>query len=734
MWYTIPSDKNEQKQCIEFLNEYIQNFSMDEDIDFRDDLAELASFYSGEKPFDAESAYDKLYNIYTALDIDNGKTKNELFGQKNSLDAFKDVFLEAWKKISYIALTNGSDIYYSTERDKYLKVYDELHDNKKMEDNAIQEVARNMHRVLDDSNHDDMRDKITALETSIDNQNNADNIYLGVRDSQSLKNLYTKNRLQLLHQFANSDVSDIKAYIPFYGRMEDIKADKVASPEEVKKVATNMKDNSLSEIREKIKDLWENPEVDPNFNAISKISAENYGNLSRAMDYIDRRISREEYDKASFLDDLKESCAKAEKLFPNQIEFQFEEFKAILKKNQDLVNDINHKIEIDPEFGAYEDPVIFDMLKGLQTESQRQADKVKLSSLCEAAEERYTQALSQYIESLNKHQNVLQQKYNEVADDDRKYDQKLNELFKKDAKLIDQRKNLDLLSKDQLEKHLNDKKNLDQDIKNLRSKRFPVKTEQKNSVDELNESVQQRVDQTTDDFNAVKESISNTFIPDQLEKNYQEVTYNLKAYNEKYTAYFRDVEKRYAQVCADRQSLKEVFEAAGDITKKKGFFSIQKKNPKIFTDTMNAVEAYINDRKNPGKAEAAYDACRKYIASYMKSDKSGLKSGNKDGNTRRQTIVRMLELMDNLPEFQKLVAPERKNKDGWEVVDKKDTSKYTKLNYKQLEESLAKHATKPKKSGKGAQKPAPSAFYDIDKLVNKKKENKDIKDSKPKGL
>lgn len=730
MWYTFPSDKNELNNFIDSINKYIQEF--DEYVDIKETFENLAAIYSEEKPFNAESAYEMLYRIYLAMDIDDGKDKSELFGKKDSLEAFKVDFLEAWKKISYIVLTNGNNIAYSDERDKYLKIYDELHDNKKMEDNDIQKIAQNIDHLFDDGDDNDLRDNITALETSLDNQNNADNIYLEVRDSKQLKKQYITNRLQLFHQFATSDVSDIKAYIPFYGRIEDIKAKKVVSPEEVKEVAENIRNEALNSLRKQVNDLWESQEYDSTVHKISEISANYTVGLSESMNDIESDIAKEKRLKPEFFNDLAKSQAEAEKIFPEHIEDQVREFNTILGKNQKLFDDVKYRILSVPDIADYEKPMV-DMLHKLENETERQADKVKFSNLYEEAEKKYTAALNQYSESLNKQHNILNQKYDENIAEEVNYEHKLEPLYQIEKDLNNQKNVLDLLPKDKLEKLIEDKGKLEQDFKKVRSEELPLREARKGEIDNLTDTVQQNVERIKKDFTDIKKKISNTFTPEELENHYKDAIHSQKAINEKYTAYFQDVEKRYAQVCAARQSLNEVFEAAGDITKKKGFFSIQKKNPKIFTDTMDAVDAYIKDRKNPKKIEAAYDACRKYVASYMKSDQSGLKSGNTDGNTRRQTIVRMLELMDKLPEFQKLVASDRKIENDWTVVDSKDTSKYTKLNYKQLEESLKKHATKPKKSGKGAQKPEKSAFYDIDKLVNKRKESKNSKDGKGKG-
>ncbi len=723
MWYTFPSDKKEQQHCIDSINDQLHQ--VDDEDDIQNDLENLADIYSGEKPFDAKSAYDMLYHVYSAMDLTDEKSKEELFGNKDSLEAFQENFLEAWKRLSYIVLTNGSDFTYPEERDKFLKVYDQLHENNKMEENSIQQLAQDFQYLLNDVG--DLRDNLTKIEESLGNAHNADDIYLGIEGKKFPKSQYIENRLQLLQQFAQGDVTDIKAYLPFYGSAENIRLKKESSPEEVKKVAANMKDESLMKLREDIRTSWENQKPDPNYQKLSKASVNNDAILFDAINKIDGFKNKEEEYKTKFFDTLQESCDKAKELFPHQILKTATEYDAILKENQDLFEDIQRKIQADPEIAEYEEPMK-DMLQGFKTGIDHQAAKAQFSSLYEVAKDEYTKALTQYKKSLNQPLSVLDQKHKEILAEDRKYNQENRKLQEKEDHLIHQRESLDLLSKDQLEQHLKDKKEMDQGFKELHESALPVQAARKVSLTNLTTKAVQKGTEIANDFAATKKTIADSFTPERLEKSYQEIIDNLKAYNERYTTYFRDVEKRYAQVLKDRQSLNEVFEASKDIAKKKGFFSITKKNPKIFTDTMNSMEAYIQDRKNPKKAAAAYDACRNYVASYMKSDHSGLKSGNADGNTRRQAVVRMLELMDKLPEFQKFIDSGKEKKNDWQLVDDKHPAQYTKLNYKQLEASLAKHSSKPKKSAKNAPGPQKnSAFNDIDKLISKRKEPKEPK-------
>ncbi len=726
MWYTFPSDKDEQKKCLDILNEKLQEISWDDKVDFRDDLEELAAFYTGEKPFDAVSAYDKLYHIYFELEIDKGKTKEELFGTDNSIEAFKKNFIEAWRRFSYMSLTIGPTFIRSEDRDKLLEVYEQLHANKKMTDDEIKETALKIDILVTDYQNEDLQNNILAVEDRFENSRNANDITRAIMDRKFSKDHYIQNRLQLLRQFANGETTDIKAYMPFYERPENIKSGKEASSEDVKKTAENMKNDSLNELRNKVITVWDKywEEEDPIEIELNDISKSNDSTLEDSMSSIKSSLSAEkEEGKAKFLEKLEKSCAQAKDIIENQLKNETAEFDESLKKNQELFQKINAKIQANPEITTYEEPLA-DMLHRLESEIKNQSAKKDPSKLHEEVLKDYNTEYAKYRNSLNKNHNKLGQKFDQIWEENSKYRQKFRELSDVDIEFYNKKKNqLNLLSKEQLEQLIKDKEKQQEDLKQLRKDEIPRRLEQKVSIDAVTIPVMKEAKQSIKAFTAAKEQITAAFTPEQLKERLTDATNTLNAFYDKYTAYFQDVEKRYEQVLQNRKSLNEVFEAAKDITKKSGFFSIQKKNPKIFTDTMDAVDTYISDRKDPEKAQKAYDACRKYVESYMKSDRSGLKSGNADGNTRRQTVVRMLELMDQLPEFKKFTVSDSKNKNGWEVVDKEDTAKYTKLNYKQLEASLAKHATKPKQSKKQAKAPQKaSAFYDIDKLVNKRKE------------
>lgn len=720
MWYTFPQDKEEQKQALDFFGETLHDGYYTEEV--RKSLEELMEVYTGARPFDPEAAYEKLYTIYSEMDMGDMESKEEFFAEKQyKAKDFQKDFQEMWKDMSYNALTNGNKLWKS-RRDEFLQFFDELHASQKMSDQDIAKTAEILHKVFTAPNDDKyLQDNIAELEKFLGNKQNADDIYLGVRDSGAGREWYVRNRMQLFRQFAQGDVEDIRAYTPFYDTMDKIRAGKVAPEDEVKKVDAAMHDESLQDMRKHVKEAFA-PQLDPVYGEIIDQDRSNAkaleDALSTAKERIEKETAREERDKNRFFQDATQSFEDAVQNLPSQQKRAAEEYNDMLRQNQKVLQDIKKKIQDDPDIADYEDKLTDELAKFEQA-FNAQLEKNLIPKLDEAAKNDYAQKWEEYKDALKQGLRSLQQEKKQWGAAYDQFHQKERELDKAEKALS--KKNVDLMTKEQLEQLLQDKAKLDQDRKALFAESLAQSKSRKASIDALFSTVLQNVKQTGEQLDALKKNSNVTFNQEQLEtvsRNYQAGKESLKALNDQYGKYFGDVTKNYDGAIAamqrdeaNRQKMRDIFEAAGDINKK-GFFG-QRKNPKIFTDTMSAVGEYLNDKTNLQKAKQAYAACRTYVKSYMKSDQSGLKSGSTAGNTRRQTVVRMLELMDALPEFQNLVERSAGEKDDWVVMEKSE--KYTKLDFKKLEASLAKHSTKQKHQER-------SAFSDIDKLVSKKKE------------
>ncbi len=201
-----------------------------------------------------------------------------------------------------------------------------------------------------------------------------------------------------------------------------------------------------------------------------------------------------------------------------------------------------------------------------------------------------------------------------------------------------------------------------------------------------------------------------------LQENYQEML-----------DYTEQIKTAY-NARADRNEIEMVFNGIRDTKPGRRTLGFRQKDDTLFKNMKTALADYIqnHDVESAGKA---YEECRNYLASRMNPDKT-LKKGNEHEKIRAQGVVRMLELMETLPEFQSFVekkpamqaeakaeAPE-----GWEIMDHNVSAGYNKLNFEQLENSLAQHSSE-KHSGRQYAGSAKNdkAFTNLNKRIGKKK-------------
>lgn len=177
-----------------------------------------------------------------------------------------------------------------------------------------------------------------------------------------------------------------------------------------------------------------------------------------------------------------------------------------------------------------------------------------------------------------------------------------------------------------------------------------------------------------------------------------------------------------------REELETVFGGISDTKAgSTGFLVRKKKDDTVFQNMKAAVTDYLQNGGEK-KAARAYEECRNYLAGWME-DRGKLKKGSKTENIRNQGVVRMLELMEKMPDFQKNFI-KSKGYNGlhsveaeWEIVDNKDeASRYKRMNFKALEKSLATHSAESKKPLRHVGNNGNSkSFTDLDKRIDEKK-------------
>ncbi len=160
-----------------------------------------------------------------------------------------------------------------------------------------------------------------------------------------------------------------------------------------------------------------------------------------------------------------------------------------------------------------------------------------------------------------------------------------------------------------------------------------------------------------------------------------------------------------------------------------GFLVRKKKDDTAFQNMKAAVTDYLQNGGEK-KAAKAYEECRNYLAGWME-DYGKLKKGSKTENIRNQGVVRMLELMEEMPDFQSSlkIVDTRKHihpgepGEGWHIVEDKDeASRYKRMNFQALEKSLAEHSAESKQAARHVGNNGNSkSFTDLNKRIEEKK-------------
>ena len=153
-----------------------------------------------------------------------------------------------------------------------------------------------------------------------------------------------------------------------------------------------------------------------------------------------------------------------------------------------------------------------------------------------------------------------------------------------------------------------------------------------------------------------------------------------------------------------RQKRDEISKTLGNINNltERKWYGVKKKEPQAFTDATIAVAAYLRDTNDPDKAYKAYDECRYYLSTCMEADGKTLKKGSNVENARNKGILKILETMEQLPEFKKITNQKQTKKEfeGFEVIEKDSKRNFTKLSFKELEASLSKDSEKKNSKSK----------------------------------
>ncbi len=722
MWYSIPTTEEEQKQALKLI--FGKNDAE------RETVADLLSAYTtldnqqinGLK----DELYDQLYKAYQDAGMTEGKTKDALFPAETRIPGnFKKAFETLWHTLSYQELYQTIEVApLDADIEALLKVSDALEAKGMVTHSDMKTIFSDLLDLKDQYGdaYFARRNKwpynpVDIVESMLGNGSHAREITEALSKGEIHAADYLQSRIKLLQMASENFVDSFAPLFSFY------------DPRTMDK----QKDPSVGEIQTYLADLKAAKESLAA--AQNEFSAQNVS-ARRGVENADAQLAELE-DFRKYEESVRfEDCSDAERsafgrlagaVQDNQtlalnIELGNEcvQYNILRDKNEDMLRSLEYLVN-----------------KGLTPESEQAAEKLNayreqfnaLDVQLPAFKHFDEDALKAYMAAEDKLVNTIVDNNRETfsyrfaleeANNNIQEIQLTQETLKKKMKAADQQtperlkeaakqqEALTIALREQMQKRDEAQSGLEKVMpscrKNFEDARNALKDVKNNGLDHLFPE-------------AYKEQLK-TEIRQQKQQKMAALQENLDKIKE--TA--QDLSMAYRRE-GNLRELADTFHAVSNSTERHWYGTV-KKTPKVYTDLKEAMENYLQD-KTAENAKRAYEECRNYLTSYMKEDGKGLKHGSNLENARHQSVVRMLEIMEDIKEFQPLLQKDlqkEKAPDGWEVVhEKEDALKYKKLNFSDLEKSLAKHSSKVKNRQNQAEDAQKSkAFSDLNKRIEKK--------------
>ncbi len=341
---------------------------------------------------------------------------------------------------------------------------------------------------------------------------------------------------------------------------------------------------------------------------------------------------------------------------------------------------------------------------------------------------------------------------------DNDYEKKCND-FEKNRKVIEEnygtarKAYIDEFSKQVVRDIPEFRKGINQQLEELGTKRNDLlenpdqpqyekkQQELKTQIDELKKSLTAKINESKADRRLMQDNLKkagDTYKSAMNESYDKEKEYKLDAWdkaagkirnvaNQLDTDYQNSSYVQRISKSAVRSQLTDICEAMESV-KKSSFFQKTKGNSPQYTAMVNAIKGYTDGAVN---AEAAYKACEDYLK--LSTNKLGglLDMNSKAGKIRKQSCVRMMELLQDAPDFPK---PKDKTEDVFGDFDNDVNANYLneeapkeRINYDILKASLASKA-----SGKITDKKAKDAkaYSNLNEKLREIKESKNAENTK----
>ncbi len=730
MWYTIPTNEEEQKRALKAF--YPENKHGE-----RESVADLLSAYTtldnqqinGLK----DELYEKLYKAYQDAGMAEGKTKDELFPSETRFPGnFRKAFESLWHMLSYQELYQTIEVApLDADIEALLKVSDALEAKGMVQHSDMQTIFSDLLDLKDQYGDEYFahRNKwpynpVGVVEYILGNGAHAKGITEALSKGEIHAADYLQSRIKLL-QMASENFVD--SFAPLFSLYDPRTMDK-------------QKDPSAGEIQTYLADL-----------KAAKESLSAAQNAFSTKNVFARKVVENAEAQLAELEDFRkyedsvhfEDCADAERS-------AFVKLAGAVQDNETLALNI----ELDNEFITYN--ILRDknenslrsleylVDEGLTPESEQAAEKLNAYREQFAALDVQLPAFKRFDEDVLKAYMAAEDKLvNTIVENNR-------DTFPYRFALEEAKNNIQeiQLSQETLKKKM---KAADQQTPELLKEatkqqealtialqeQMQKRDEAQSGLDKVMPSCRKNLEDARNALKEIKNNGLDNLFPEaykeQLEKEIrrkkQQNAPALQENLDKIRETCSDLRMAYRRE-GNLRELTDTFRAVSNSTERH-WYGIVKKTPKVYADLKEAMENYLQN-KNTENAERVYAECRNYLIKYMKADGKGLKHGSNLKNARHQSVVRMLEIMEDLKEFQPFLEreePERviedakqKAPEGWEVVkEKEDSRRYNKLNFSDLEKSLAKHSSKLKgnqNNVEDAQKA--KAFSDLNKRIEKK--------------
>ena len=732
MWYSIPTNEEEKKKA---LKAFFGNNASDEKGLVEDLLSVYTEFDNQQINSLKGELYDKLYKAYQDAGMAEEKTMDELFPPETRFSGnFRKAFETLWHTLAYMELYGTAEpVPMDADIETLLKLSDDIEAQGLLSHNDMQMVYLDLLDMKDQYNDAYFAslkpggyDPVVVMENTLGNEAQAKQLSEALRKGEFSAADYRNSRIQLLQQMTKNPKDSHATLFRFYDpRTLDLQ--NVPSDEEIRAYHAELKAAQESFAA-----------AQSSFETKNKVALKVLQDIDVMQD--------EEEDFSNYQDNIddKERGGKprADFILQGEIEMRNEanrlqdecrglsfEYLKLHNKTVDMLGGLEYLVRkgLTPEaaeaaekLAAYRQT--FEALE-VELPEHKRFDQDVLNNVYRPAEDRILEAVRENNHEIVKPHFALaeaRESILNIMDEQELLAEKMKSAEQTPESLKEAVKQQEALTKalqEQLDKQEKARKELEVILPNCRN----------------------RIDQARNELIEIRKHGLDNLFPEEykaqvkaenLEKKQQNLAAlqdNLDKINETYS----DLRMAYDRE-RNLQDLADAFHAVSNSTERHWYGTV-KKTPKVYQDLKAAMESYLQN-KTEENAEKAYAECRNYLTHYMKADGRGLKHGSSLENARHQSVVRMLEIMEDVKEFQpflEMEAPERviedaekKAPEGWEVVkESADARRYTKLSFSDLEKSLAKHSSEVK--GQQQERDAVAnrkakAFSDLNKRIAKK--------------